>query len=243
MGYFIRYTHAILSATVFLMAFFACNEIHTAMFTATAEELPHVAHEAQLEHSVELLNASPYIFAGNTGRQEDMRQSILETVQRLTPPKYRKHTFEIAYAVIAEANHHRMDPLFLLAVIQTESGFDPNARGRHGEVGLMQIRPSTAKWLAAQAGMAGEEIHLENPAVNIRIGATYFASLRRRFNGIGSRYMAAYNMGATAVRRLVASETEPMIYPKRVMKHYKSIYHTVEITASDSSRREIASLE
>ncbi|NJL24363.1 MAG: lytic transglycosylase domain-containing protein [Calothrix sp. SM1_5_4] len=106
----------------------------------------------------------------------------------------------------------------------------------------MQILPSTAKWMAAQAGL-GPEFNLEDPAVNIRIGTTYFAQLRKSFGGKGTRYVAAYNMGPGNVRRLIASNTEPRIYPDKVVSNYMRFYKALDnvISRSTAAGRAIAS--
>ncbi|RYZ93929.1 MAG: lytic murein transglycosylase, partial [Proteobacteria bacterium] len=64
-----------------------------------------------------------------------------------------------------------------------------------GAVGLMQIKPSTAAYVAARyrlnyAGPAD----LEDPAQNIRLGIAYLAYLKARF-GHSEHYLAAYNLG------------------------------------------------
>jgi soluble lytic murein transglycosylase len=117
--------------------------------------------------------------------------------------------------------------------VKTESKFNMNAVGTHGEIGLMQILPSTAAWLAPQAGISGKP-DLRNPAVNIRIGAVYFAQLRKAFEGRPQRYVGAYNMGAANVRRLVASNTEPYIYAGKVLSNYKHFYREIALSGKGS---------
>ena len=129
-----------------------------------------------------------------------------------------------------------MDPLFLMAVIATESQFNPKARGSHGEIGLMQVLPKTAKWIAPQAGIKRNQINLEDPALNIRIGATYFAKLRKTFEGKGTRYVSAYNMGSKNVRKLLKSNKEPKIYSARVIGNYTAFYARIGSTTLASQR-------
>lgn len=59
----------------------------------------------------------------------------------------------------------------LVAMARQESNFNPAAVGRAGEVGVMQILPSTAR---APTGMAGVDPEaLRDPAANIMFGARY----------------------------------------------------------------------
>lgn len=191
-------------------------------------EMPLVNTQELVKHAKELLPTAKRqkIVRALKGVQqrEDIRPAILELVKKSTPKKYQHRVHEIVRTVIAEANHHKMDPMFLLAVIQTESHFNPTARGGHGEIGLMQILPSTARWIAPQAGIAPEKINLEDPTINIRLGATYFAMLRKKFEGTSHHYVAAYNMGSGNVRKLLRKNTQPEVYPTRVLGNYKSLY-------------------
>ena len=88
--------------------------------------------------------------------------------------------------------------------------------------------------------MDSENINLEDPSLNIRLGATYFAQLRKSFKNNGSRYVAAYNMGSTNVRRLVKNNIEPYIYSGKVLANYKGIYTKID---KAQTAREIASAE
>jgi len=65
------------------------------------------------------------------------------------------------------------------AVMAVESGFNPAAIGGAGEIGLMQILPSTARML----GFAGSMSDLAVPETNIHFGVTYLAQAWRRAGG------------------------------------------------------------
>src|SRR5215212_3470896 len=61
----------------------------------------------------------------------------------------RVRQFEPEIAVAAA--RYRIDPLLVKAVIWRESNFNPNAKGRAGEIGLMQIREDAAlEWADAE---------------------------------------------------------------------------------------------
>jgi soluble lytic murein transglycosylase-like protein len=61
------------------------------------------------------------------------------------------------------------------AVVHTESGFNRNAVGADGEIGLMQVLPSTARMM----GFGGSLAELAVPATNIRYGVNYLAKAWR----------------------------------------------------------------
>ena len=90
----------------------------------------------------------------------------------------------------------------------------------HGERGLMQILPTTAAWMARKMGLRAP-FDLRDPATNIKIGAAYLSHLRTMFRKVSVRYVGAYNMGAANVRRLIADDAEPTVYPRKVLGHYR----------------------
>lgn len=65
------------------------------------------------------------------------------------------------------------------AVMAVESGYDPHAVGTSGEIGLMQVMPSTARML----GFAGGVEALAEPSTNIHYGVTYLAGAWRLAGG------------------------------------------------------------
>lgn len=184
-------------------------------------------HEAsRISHAKELLGGS---YKGSGAQklegQEDLNQLILGKVEAHLPPKFKAQARTVTRTVITESAKYGLDPVFILAIIKTESKFNPLAVGRHGEVGLMQIKPDTAKWIAHKYNLPwnGEQT-LNSPCANIKIGLAYMNYLRGKFDKKALKYISAYNMGPTNVRRLLAKNIEPAEYNSRVMKHYGEIY-------------------
>lgn len=99
------------------------------------------------------------------------------------------------------AGRYRFDPLFVTALIKTESNFFHRARSRRGAIGLMQLMPSTAKELARELGYTriNDEHDLEDPDVNIHLGTYYLSKLRDDFAGDEMLALAAYNAGKSKV--------------------------------------------
>lgn len=99
------------------------------------------------------------------------------------------------------ARSTQLDPTLLRAVMRRESGFRSRVRSPAGAVGLLQIIPATAGRLAALLALPeplGDQ--LEDPRVNIALGAGYLALLLERF-GEPLAAVAAYNAGPDAVLR------------------------------------------
>ena len=71
--------------------------------------------------------------------------------------------------VTQEAERRGIPPALGHAVATVESGWNPAAVGADGEVGLMQVLPSTA----AMLGFRGSPAELADPATNVRLGVQY----------------------------------------------------------------------
>ncbi len=83
-----------------------------------------------------------------------------------------------------------------LAVVEVESGFRPNARGRAGEIGMMQIMPRTARFI----GYKGRLKNLYNPNTNLRYGMKYLAKAYRLGGKTTCGAILKYNAGHGAKR-------------------------------------------
>jgi soluble lytic murein transglycosylase-like protein len=82
------------------------------------------------------------------------------------------------------------------AIIRIESNFRANARGRAGEVGLMQIKPSTARAM----GYGGSVKGLYNPETNIKYGMKYLGMAQKLGGGSVCGTVLKYNAGHGAKR-------------------------------------------
>ena len=113
-------------------------------------------------------------------------------VKIIYPVKYRAEVDEYAAG-------YGLDSRLVLAVIKTESGFDPDAESAAGAVGLMQLMPATAEFIADKAGIGdidGES--LRKPEINIRLGCAYLRYLMNRFGDM-RLCLCAYNAGEGSV--------------------------------------------
>jgi soluble lytic murein transglycosylase len=107
--------------------------------------------------------------------------------------------------VVHWAGEYGVDPYLVLAVIREESGFSPTAVSSSDARGLMQLLPSTARWIAEEKlTIPYREGDLFSPAVNIQLGTWYLGSLLRESGGDLAWAVAAYNGGPGNLRRWTA---------------------------------------
>ncbi len=136
---------------------------------------------------------------------------------------------KMTQALIAVSAKNQYDPVFLLAVIKTESQFNPKAVGSAGELGLMQIKPDTAEWICQKSGFPWKGAKaLKDPVYNIQIGALYFKYLKKSLKSHSAHYINAYNMGINNLYRLPASSKISHPYYAKVMRNYIGIYHELQ---------------
>lgn len=82
------------------------------------------------------------------------------------------------------------------AIVRLESNYRANARGRAGEIGLMQIKHSTARGM----GYAGSAKGLYDPETNIKYGMKYLATAHKLGGGNTCGTILRYNAGHGAKR-------------------------------------------
>lgn len=120
-------------------------------------------------------------------------------------------------AIIADsAQKYGVSPSLIKAVIQAESGYNPNAVSRKGASGLMQLMPGTARSLKVSNSF--------NPKDNVEGGVKYLRFLLDTFRGDVSLALAAYNAGMKNVAKYggIPPYTETKNYVNRVLAFMQS---------------------
>ena len=86
------------------------------------------------------------------------------------------------------------------AVVRHESNFNAHVTGRAGEVGLMQIKLSTARGI----GYRGTRKQLYDPATNLAWGMKYLGQARKLAGGSECGTLSRYN-GGLGNKRMIKS--------------------------------------
>ena len=118
------------------------------------------------------------------------------------------------------------DEDFVKAVINQESGFNPNATSHCGAMGLMQLMPSTAQGLGVKNAYDAEQ--------NIEGGTKYLKGLMDRFGNDKKLALAAYNAGPNAVKKYngIPPYQETQNYVKNVMSNYQAYKNAGGVNAN-----------
>jgi soluble lytic murein transglycosylase len=129
----------------------------------------------------------------------------------------------LAEVILEESVANGLDPLFVMALIKTESTFYNWARSYKGAKGLMQIMPRTGRWAAEELDLEWDgDRTLFNPYLNVRLGIRYISHLRERYGDDTLLTLAAYNAGPTRLSRIIRrGANPPKRYADKVLANYK----------------------
>jgi soluble lytic murein transglycosylase-like protein len=163
----------------------------------------------------------------NEARLQEMKATrrtqqagFVSNIIRLHNPN-KQNTQDLAQIIVNESEKAGYDPLFVAAVIRSESMFRHRATSTRGAKGLMQLMPATGKYISEREKIAlkrSEDLH--DPATNIRLGIAYLKYLERKFNGNRERVLIAYNWGPSNVALSMRSGAKP---PTQSLEYAKTI--------------------
>jgi soluble lytic murein transglycosylase len=140
----------------------------------------------------------------------------------------------------AHALEYGLDEAWVYGVVRQESRFVADARSSAGAMGLMQLMPATARWVAGKLGMKGfRQTAVTDLDINISLGTYYLRHVLDTLDNHPVLASAGYNAGPGRARAwrpdspmegAIYSETIPFDetrdYVKKVManaSHYARI--------------------
>lgn len=145
--------------------------------------------------SLDKVDPPPNLFGSLTQKAEWTKEKILDLIDRT-------------------AQKHGLDEKLVRALVNQESGYNPNAQSKAGAMGLMQLMPATAAGLGVNDPF--------NPVENVEGGVKYLKSMLKRFNGNTVLALAAYNAGPNAVAKYgsVPPYKETQNYVRSILSQY-----------------------
>jgi soluble lytic murein transglycosylase-like protein len=125
--------------------------------------------------------------------------------------------------ILTESRKYGYDPLFLTALIITESSFNNWAKSNRNAHGLMQLKPTTAVAIASETDLKWKgTLTLYDPKKNIALGAYYLNKMVARFGDLNLA-LEAYNQGPSRLSRFLRNGYLPSRYSEKVLKNYRKI--------------------
>jgi soluble lytic murein transglycosylase len=136
--------------------------------------------------------------------QLEKRESVTDKEQHQKlrqSPDYWHALYPLAYSDFIQtvAQKRKISPLLVLSIVRQESKFDPETQSPVGALGLMQVMPTTANFVAAKIEMS--PFDLRSPPDNIKIGTWYLAHLHDEVKNDSLLAIASYNAGPGNVNK------------------------------------------
>ena len=170
-------------------------------------------------HGLRARTDREYLAAAELARREGLIDRSIGTADRtVTLHDFtRRYPTDHQETLAESARQWNVAESKVFAVIRQESRFNATIRSRAGAIGLMQLMPATASWVARQMGIPGYRIAmLDLPSVNIAMGTYYY---HRVLADLGDPVLAtaAYNAGPGRAKRWRdASPLEGAIYAETI---------------------------
>ena len=132
-----------------------------------------------------------------TKREDPLELEQWEALRKTTAYWQSLFPFPYESKIREYAQQEQINPLLVISVMRKESTFDPEINSAVGAIGLMQIVPPTADWIAKQIQLPNYS--LTNPKDNIRIGTWYLKHNHDRYQDNSLLAVASYNAGTSNV--------------------------------------------
>ena len=160
-------------------------------------------------------------------KEQDYKDRVRNRIEEIISKHYtgldEKSAVRIPELILVESKKYGYDPLFLTALIITESSFYNWAKSNRGARGLMQLKPATAIALASETHLKWRGNRtLFDPEKNIALGAYYLNKMVSRFGNL-TLALEAYNHGPSRLSKYLRKGYQPKRYSKKVLKNYRKI--------------------
>lgn len=130
--------------------------------------------------------------------------------------------YDIANLIYNEAGRYGIDYRLILAMIKVESNFRHDAVSSMGARGLMQIKPTPARYVAGKIGLKWQGAKtLDEPDKNLKIGLCLLSELLEDFDSIDLA-IHAYHIGSTRLKEMLSTDTKlNKDFLRLVLKEYE----------------------
>lgn len=144
------------------------------------------------------LDDDALLLAAEYARRAGLYDRAINTAERTTA----RHNYGLRYMApfraefAAAAREQGLDEEILYGIARQESRFVPDIVSSAGAIGVMQLMPHTARWVAKQLAQSDySPSMIVNVDTNARFGAFYFKYWQDRLERLPALAAAAYNAG------------------------------------------------
>jgi soluble lytic murein transglycosylase len=161
-------------------------------------------------------------FCGDESKKEMIVSEIVQFLKDKNVKLSDSKLENMAGTVYEESRLYDLDYRLVLAIIKVESNFRFGVTSRDGSKGLMQIKPSLAKFISGSVGIEYKNSRdLHQPDNNIKLGTYHISKLMEDFKNVHAA-LHAYNVGARKAQKRLAKEDKPNTpFTRRVLKEYQ----------------------
>ena len=163
-------------------------------------------------------------------RELEERLQIFKAIDDFQIGFNQEEATRLGDVIFSESKKYGYDPMFIMAIIKTESSFRKGQVSPSGAVGLMQVIPYVGADVAPRAGVdwSGSSTLVE-PESNIKLGARLLFEQILKFGDV-KKALVSYNMGETALRDLMRQNKPlPKRYLKAVEENYRLLKETYKV--------------
>lgn len=163
-------------------------------------------------------------------RELEERLQIFKAIDDFQIGFNQEEATRLGDVIFSESKKYGYDPMFIMAIIKTESSFRKGQVSSAGAVGLMQVIPYVGADVAPRAGVdwSGSSTLVE-PESNIKLGARLLFEQILKFGDV-KKALVSYNMGETALRDLMRQNKPlPKRYLKAVEENYRLLKETYKV--------------
>ena len=171
---------------------------------------------------------SAFLSSVSIAKERDLAGKVhfVADIIRSVQPNAKKAK-SLARAIVYESRAAGYDPLFVAAVIKAESTFRRSVRSHKGAVGLMQLLPSTAKYISRKRNIDWLGVStLTEARYNVRLGIAYLKYLEEMYDGNRKLALIAYNWGPGKVHQASKRGGTPprstLRYASRILSDHSS---------------------
>lgn len=169
-----------------------------------------------------------------SGTHREYYEHIYTTIRRINP---RVEAAPLAEAIVRQSALNGFDPLLATSIIVSESTFRQSVISHKGAIGLMQLLPATAQYIAKKEKVRWlGKSKLSSVDYNVKLGVLYFQYLQKKFQGDTHAALMAYNWGPGNVQKAYKGQQRVLPaarrYAQKILGRYAQLRRGLTVKSS-----------